>query len=104
MVYNYCIRKGEGYMQVQSVNSTPLYTKRQIKSELKTAATSAALSAGLTLVLNKGKDFKRAGLVGAFAAGVSMTIGFIQRLINHNKEVKNSQAQSTEKSIKTHQG
>ena len=91
-------------MQVTSVNSTPLYTKRQIKSELKTAATSAALSAGLTLVLNKGKDFKRAGLVGAFAAGVSVVIGFVQRLINHNKETKQLKTENVAQRLNTHQG
>ena len=67
-------------MTIKPVGATPLYTKQQIKSEVKMAAISAAFSGGLTLALNKGHGIKRAGIVAGTAAGISVLIGLIQRL------------------------
>ena len=64
----------------------PLYTKQDIKREAHSAAISAGLSAGVTLLINKGEaSYKTAGKVGLLAAGVSVALGFIQQMVSRAK-------------------
>ena len=91
-------------MKVDSISKTPFYTKQQVKSEAKAAATSAVLSAGLTLALNRGKDFKRAGMVGGIAAGISLMIGAVHRLISMSKEKAEVKSEMAKTALNTHQG
>ena len=90
-------------MAVNPVGKTPLYTRQQVKSEAKMAATSAILSGGLTLALNKGHGIKRAGIVAATAACVSVLIGLIQKLRDRHNEIKAAKELSLDK-VQSHQG
>ena len=90
-------------MPIQPVGRAPLYTKQQIKSEVKMAAISAAFSGGLTLALNKGHGVKRAGIVAATAAGISALIGLVQRLRDRHNETKAAQSSNLDK-VQSHQG
>lgn len=84
-------------MKVEGVANRPFYTKAMAKRELRAAATSAAFSAGLTLVLNRGKGVKKACQLGGIVAGVSLLIGLAQRAFSYIREVK--EAKDTEKQV-----
>ncbi len=90
-------------MEVSSVSSAPFYTPKQIKNDLKSAGTSAALSAAITLAINKDHSVKRAGKIGALAAGISIAFSLISRTA---AKVKSNLIAKKElnSSLKTHQG
>ncbi len=72
----------------QVAPTTPFLTKDYVKSEALSITTSAALSAGLTLAMSKGKNVKGAMRVAGLAAGFSALYGIVQRCIVLHKEKK----------------
>lgn len=74
-------------MRVEGLNSN-YYAKENAKQMAVNAASSAVLSAGLTLAFNKGQNPKNAAKVGLIVAGISVVLDIIRSSLNGIKAKK----------------
>lgn len=94
-------------MRVEGLNSN-YYAKENAKQMAINAASSAVLSAGLTLAFNKGQNPKNAAKVGLIVAGISVVLDIIRSSLNGIKAKKaqkeDAMPEQTTGKLFTHQG
>ena len=77
-----------------------IYAKESAKQMAVNAASSAVLSTGLTLAVNRGQNPKNSVKVGAIVAGISLIIDAAKLLVN---KAKNKNATKEDAPIQTEQ-
>lgn len=75
-------------MRVENNYSNSYYAKENAKQMAVNAASSAVLSAGLTLAFNKGQNPKNAAKVGLIVAGISVVLDLMRTAFNKIKAKK----------------